>query len=217
MSSKKIRLRLSVALPATLMAGAALLVPSSAHTATDGAGRLVYTVGPSGSQQVIQWNLSKKIVHLKVTTASLPSGDCLESTFDWWVPTGGGHYDQRTVRNCRPNTTAMTDPGGDAYWNEPSDWDKRPVRGVFAAGGLHIRRSDNFIRAHRTWANRRQTAYGRGTDFKPVRWDAKEGRIAMRVYERNGDKLSNRMQSKPESCMGYVRQEHQAPPCRGDG
>ena len=92
------------------------LNPSPAHAAeSHGSGLVVLKLGAKGSWQRVQWNLNKQIVHLGVQTgSSMNRNSCQEASFDWRVRSGGGHYDQRTVRNCKPGSYVSTDPGGDA-------------------------------------------------------------------------------------------------------
>ena len=66
---------------------------------------------------------------------------CMDAMLDW--QTTSGHYDGRIVRSCRPGGTATTDPGGDGYWQEPSNWAGRTVIDMQKGGGARI--DDDYL------------------------------------------------------------------------
>jgi hypothetical protein len=73
--------------------------------------------------------------------STMSTNRCMDAMLDW--QTASGHYDARVVRSCRPGGVATTDPGGDGYWSEPSDWAGRTVTDMQKGGGARI--DDDYV------------------------------------------------------------------------
>jgi len=54
---------------------------------------------------------------------------CLDAYVDWETTVGGGHYDRRQGRNCKPGS------GFGGTITEPSNFNGRPVTGLQKAAG----------------------------------------------------------------------------------
>ncbi len=99
-----------------------------------------YAYAGPGSQYA-EWNRSQKRLSLRVNTYTMSSDRCIDSMLDW--QTTGGHYDSRVVRVCRNNRFLDTDPGGDGYWSEPTDWGGRTITDMQKGWGAYI--DDDYI------------------------------------------------------------------------
>lgn len=196
-------------------------VPAQAAPVDHYQGNIRTTIGVAGSAQRTVWDRTggQRKVRLAVRTGpKLPLGECHEASFDW--RTTAGHYDQRTVRNCKPDGYVETDPGGDGYWQEPSGWDGRTISqyGVWATGSLRIRENGKnkpatILEQFVTFGNR-SNIYGAGTDRKPVSsvpGDKLQFSGALRVLLPSNKIQSNRVESAPESCLMYSTTR-----CKGD-
>lgn len=90
-------------------------------------GDAITTVGASPSTQSAHWSRADKRLRLyNYASSGMSSNRCIDILFDW--RTSGGHYDSRTLRNCRPGGTVRTDPSGDGWWSE--NWGPRSITGV---------------------------------------------------------------------------------------
>lgn len=120
-----------------LIAGLLFAPMSPASAASDEHGDEWRHLGAGNSYQYIYWDRSERRVGLSVfADTTMSSNVCLEAMMDW-SPNDGTHYDARTVRNCMPGGIISTDPLGNGYWNEPSNWDSdthdSPITNVRAA------------------------------------------------------------------------------------
>ncbi len=108
------------------------------------AGEDTVHAGPGGSDQVGKWSLANRQVRVKVHTGNgLNSGRCLDSFFDWETHGAfAGHYDSRIVRDCYPGSNLESDPNGDGYWEEPSDWGSASVSGLNKGMGANYDLTD---------------------------------------------------------------------------
>lgn len=77
----------------------------------------------SGSgQQHAAWNVGDKRLRMWVSPSSqMLTTRCMDAQLDWDVPPGM-HYDLREIRSCRPGAQNFTDPSGNGWWGEPSDF-----------------------------------------------------------------------------------------------
>jgi hypothetical protein len=67
---------------------------------------------------------------------SVLSTRCIDGHLDW--DTASGHYDARVVRTCQRGHIHFTDPSGDFWYDEPSNWDGRNVTGIQRGAGYKI-------------------------------------------------------------------------------
>lgn len=129
-------MRFLLAASAAAFCLAAATVPN-AYANDTGNGSFIGTVGASGSYQSTEWDKGSRKIRIEVRAGNnMNTSRCIDGAVDW--KTKSGHYDVRVVRVCRPGGTESTDPGGDGWWLEPSDWDGRTVVGMRVAGGILI-------------------------------------------------------------------------------
>ena len=77
------------------------------------------------------------------TGSGLNSGRCIDAFFDWEAQgLFAGHYDSRIIRNCYPGSNLESDPNGDGYWVEPSNWGGESVSGLQKGMGATYDLSD---------------------------------------------------------------------------
>lgn len=118
----------AAAVPATLLVSAAW-----AYTPQEG----LDTVYAGAGSQYGNWSLSGQKLRLKVFPGSgMSTSKCMDAFLDWG--TEGDHYDGRVIRSCRPGTTEETDPGGNGFWSEPTDFAGAHVNGIQKGFGYMI-------------------------------------------------------------------------------
>lgn len=100
-----------------------------------------------------------------------------------------------------PGSKIATDPQGDKKWNEPSDWDGRNVTGVWAAGAQILKDTTLEVVKADVGFGDRTTLYGAGSHRAPIGTEAGKHLMAIRTRYENGNIVSTRIVSKPESCM----------------
>jgi hypothetical protein len=83
----------------------------------------VYTSARRSQQS---WNAGNRTVYVNaILTATLASGQCLDSWFDWTTPEGKNHYDARGARTCVNNQSMYS----------PVVTEGAAMRGMQKAGG----------------------------------------------------------------------------------
>lgn len=88
------------------------------------------------------WSKSEKRLSLgSFPGYSMSTDRCMDAMLDW--KTTSGHYDARVVRSCDPGGKVSTDPGGDGYWQEPSDWGGRTITDMQKGVGARI--DDDYV------------------------------------------------------------------------
>ncbi|TIC79001.1 hypothetical protein [Nocardioides sp. GY 10127] len=103
------------------------------------------TVSAGSGSQFGRWSKSNKRLRLKVSPNNNMNTDkCMDVMLDWGTQ-GNEHYDSRVVRSCLPGTNEETDPDGDGYWSEPSDWGGRTVTGIQKGWGYMIDDSNLLV------------------------------------------------------------------------
>lgn len=184
-----------------LVAVALIGTPDSAAANDHTAGSGYTSLGAGNSLQYIEWNRTLRRVRLEVKTdANMPTNLCFEATFDWRTA-NGAHYDQRTVRNCDPGSVVETDPGGDNFWNEPADWDTRPVNGVSRAYGVKIDDSSLDILLSSKLFGSSNSVYGGQGHPPPTVGDPPQYWTAIRTRYQGGAIVSRRLEVNPERCV----------------
>jgi hypothetical protein len=114
------------------VAAVAPMVAAPAYAASQSGSGYFYQ-GAGNSYQYVAWNKAEHKVRLRVFADSgMNTSRCIDAMVDWHV-SDDQHYDARVVRVCQPGAAEETDPGGDGYWQEPSDWDGRSVDGLRVA------------------------------------------------------------------------------------
>lgn len=151
-------------------------------------------VGASPSTQSAHWQKSDKKVRLyNYASTGMSSSRCVDVVLDW--QTSGGHYDSRTLRNCKPGGTVSTDPLGDGWWSE--DWGPRTITGVRIVSSVVI--SDTTLAK----VGAQEDVHGSMAYPRPAttgQWSAR-----VRTLYESGSTATTQDSAKPYPCAGDNR------------
>lgn len=112
---------------------------------------------------------------------------------DW--RTSEGHYDARTLRNCKPGATVRTDPGGDGWWSE--DWGPRTITGVRVVSSAVI--SDSTLAR----VGAQKDVYGSMVYPRPATMG--QWFVRVRTLYESGTTATTQESAKPYPCAGDNR------------
>lgn len=186
---------------AAFMVGlATALVGSGPADAGDDSGSAYRYKGAGDSWQYVYWDRPSRKMRMRIFADDGMSTDrCIDVTVDWRVE-DGSHYDQRVLRNCDPGGYVDTDPGGDGYWREPSNWDTdthdSPVVGVRTVAVYKIDDDDRSIVGNPAIVQGSSNIYG--GRLPPSTFN--DGWAEVRTRYQSGTIRSTRNDYKPERC-----------------
>lgn len=168
-------------------------LPSGSAHADDVTGSYSTAIGAGTSTQFMAWNKPLEKVRLRVTFGGNAEGSgdrCQDAAVDWNT-NGTGHYDARVVRNCNPGHTEETDPDGNDWWQEPSNFQDADVRRVQRVGSYVFDDSDltNITNSSNAYGSEPSRAYGTGDWSQRIRT----------LYD-DGDVVSH--EHNPARCAG---------------